>query len=148
VTVTVSSTCNTHDRQNGCCFVLIELAGARHASAGPCGAHTIVLQAAPCAAKNVPLEGSLRHNDRTGSVTPPAPSQPQGCRGTPDHKRPVVLAQIVLPLLCFDEEDALLWEEDPQEFVRKVRLQSNVQGQMSCPAMQQYRIVAALQQAS
>jgi hypothetical protein len=27
---------------------------------------------------------------------------------------------VVLPLLCFDEEDAELWEEDPQEFVRKV----------------------------
>lgn len=28
---------------------------------------------------------------------------------------------MVLPLLCFDAEDAELWEEDPQEFVRKVR---------------------------
>lgn len=33
----------------------------------------------------------------------------------------VLLPQVVLPLLCFDEEDAELWEEDPQEFVRKVR---------------------------
>lgn len=32
-----------------------------------------------------------------------------------------VLAQVVLPQLCFDDEDAELWEEDPQEFVRKVR---------------------------
>lgn len=30
------------------------------------------------------------------------------------------LFQVVLPLLCFDAEDAELWEEDPQEFVRKV----------------------------
>jgi importin-7 len=29
------------------------------------------------------------------------------------------IAQVVLPLLCFDEEDAELWEDDPQEFVRK-----------------------------
>lgn len=28
---------------------------------------------------------------------------------------------MVLPQLCFDDEDAELWEEDPQEFVRKVR---------------------------
>jgi hypothetical protein len=33
----------------------------------------------------------------------------------------VICLQVVLPLLCFDEEDAELWEEDPQEFVRKVR---------------------------
>jgi hypothetical protein len=32
-----------------------------------------------------------------------------------------IYLQVVLPLLCFDEEDAELWEEDPQEFVRKVR---------------------------
>jgi hypothetical protein len=31
----------------------------------------------------------------------------------------------VLPLLCFDEEDAELWEEDPQEFVRKVSSSSS-----------------------
>jgi len=30
--------------------------------------------------------------------------------------------QVVLPQLCFDDEDAELWEEDPQEFVRKVSL--------------------------
>lgn len=35
------------------------------------------------------------------------------------HIEPL-LGQVVLPLLCFDEEDAELWEEDPQEFVRKV----------------------------
>lgn len=29
--------------------------------------------------------------------------------------------QVVLPQLCFDDEDAELWEDDPQEFVRKVR---------------------------
>lgn len=27
--------------------------------------------------------------------------------------------QVVLPQLCFDDADAELWEEDPQEFVRK-----------------------------
>lgn len=30
-------------------------------------------------------------------------------------------SQVVLPHLCFDDQDAELWEEDPQEFVRKVR---------------------------
>uniref|UniRef100_A0A383WBL3 Importin N-terminal domain-containing protein n=1 Tax=Tetradesmus obliquus TaxID=3088 RepID=A0A383WBL3_TETOB len=34
------------------------------------------------------------------------------------HIEPL-LSQVVLPLLCFDEEDAELWKEDPQEFVRK-----------------------------
>lgn len=33
----------------------------------------------------------------------------------------VVPKQVVLPQLCFNDEDAELWEEDPQEFVRKVR---------------------------
>jgi hypothetical protein len=32
----------------------------------------------------------------------------------------LVCLQVVLPQLCFDDEDAQLWEEDPQEFVRKV----------------------------
>lgn len=35
---------------------------------------------------------------------------------------PASSLQVVLPLLCFDAEDAELWEDDPQEFVRKVRL--------------------------
>lgn len=30
------------------------------------------------------------------------------------------MLQVVLPQLCFDDEDAELWEDDPQEFVRKV----------------------------
>ncbi|KAF8071226.1 SAD2 [Scenedesmus sp. PABB004] len=34
------------------------------------------------------------------------------------HVEPL-LSQVVLPLMCFDAEDAELWEEDPQEFVRK-----------------------------
>jgi hypothetical protein len=33
----------------------------------------------------------------------------------------VAAVQVVLPHLCFDDQDAELWEEDPQEFVRKVR---------------------------
>jgi hypothetical protein len=32
-----------------------------------------------------------------------------------------LILQVVLPQLCFDDEDAELWEDDPQEFVRKVR---------------------------
>eukprot|EP00878_Enallax_costatus_P038160 GHUV01043324.1.p1 GENE.GHUV01043324.1~~GHUV01043324.1.p1 ORF type:complete len:672 (+),score=261.35 GHUV01043324.1:958-2973(+) len=43
-------------------------------------------------------------------------------KGTYKQLKPHVdglLNQVVLPLLCFDAEDAELWEEDPQEFVRK-----------------------------
>lgn len=40
--------------------------------------------------------------------------------------------QVVLPHLCFDDQDAELWEEDPQEFVRKVGCEqgSSNSGQM------------------
>lgn len=30
-----------------------------------------------------------------------------------------MLLHVVFPLLCFDDEDAALWEEDPQEYIRK-----------------------------
>ena len=31
------------------------------------------------------------------------------------------LCSVVFPMLCFDDEDAELWEDDPQEYIRKVR---------------------------
>ena len=31
-----------------------------------------------------------------------------------------ILARCVFPLMCFSDEDAELWAEDPQEFIRKV----------------------------
>ena len=31
-----------------------------------------------------------------------------------------LLANVVFPLCCFDDEDQELWEEDPQEYIRKV----------------------------
>ena len=31
-----------------------------------------------------------------------------------------LLASVVFPLCCFDDEDEELWEEDPQEYIRKV----------------------------
>eukprot|EP00879_Flechtneria_rotunda_P022091 GHRR01023309.1.p1 GENE.GHRR01023309.1~~GHRR01023309.1.p1 ORF type:complete len:1020 (+),score=395.54 GHRR01023309.1:417-3476(+) len=43
-------------------------------------------------------------------------------KGTYKQLKPQIeplLSKVVLPLLCFDDEDAALWEEDPQEFVRK-----------------------------
>jgi len=32
---------------------------------------------------------------------------------------PAFLFQVVFPLLCFSQKDALLWEEDPHEYIRK-----------------------------
>ena len=31
-----------------------------------------------------------------------------------------LLTNCVFPLMCFDDEDAELWEDDPQEYIRKV----------------------------
>ncbi len=31
-----------------------------------------------------------------------------------------LLTKCVFDLMCFDDEDAELWEEDPQEYIRKV----------------------------
>lgn len=31
-----------------------------------------------------------------------------------------LLTNCVFPLLCFDEDDEVLWTEDPQEYIRKV----------------------------
>ncbi|GJV40278.1 importin beta-like SAD2 [Tanacetum coccineum] len=33
--------------------------------------------------------------------------------------RDVVLFEIIFPLMCFNENDQKLWEEDPQEYIRK-----------------------------
>jgi hypothetical protein len=33
-----------------------------------------------------------------------------------------LLANVVFPLCCFDDEDEELWEEDPQEYIRKVSI--------------------------
>ena len=30
-----------------------------------------------------------------------------------------LVAQVAFPLCCFDDEDAELWVEDPQEYIRK-----------------------------
>ena len=39
------------------------------------------------------------------------------------HRTPLTcaLCSVVFPMLCFDDEDAELWEDDPQEYIRKVR---------------------------
>lgn len=31
-----------------------------------------------------------------------------------------LMANVVFPLCCFDDEDQELWDEDPQEYIRKV----------------------------
>ena len=31
-----------------------------------------------------------------------------------------LLASVVFPLCCFDDEDEELWDDDPQEYIRKV----------------------------
>lgn len=36
-----------------------------------------------------------------------------------DHMEPLLL-RVAFPLMCFGDEDAALWREDPQEYVRKV----------------------------
>ena len=33
---------------------------------------------------------------------------------------PQLLAAVVLPLCCFNDEDEELWQDDPQEYIRKV----------------------------
>lgn len=33
---------------------------------------------------------------------------------------PPLCCSVVFPMLCFDDEDAELWEDDPQEYIRKV----------------------------
>jgi hypothetical protein len=33
---------------------------------------------------------------------------------------PSLPPSVVFPLLCFDDEDAELWQDDPQEYIRKV----------------------------
>lgn len=40
-----------------------------------------------------------------------------------DHLQPMLM-NIVFPLLCFNEADAELLEENPEEYVRKVRLEN------------------------
>jgi len=32
-----------------------------------------------------------------------------------------ILLNVSFPLMCFSDEDAQLWEEDPHEYIRKVR---------------------------
>lgn len=32
---------------------------------------------------------------------------------------PTLLTNCVFPLLCFDDEDAELWQDDPHEYIRK-----------------------------
>ena len=34
-----------------------------------------------------------------------------------------LLASVVFPLCCFDDEDEELWDDDPQEYIRKVNEQ-------------------------
>lgn len=34
---------------------------------------------------------------------------------------PPLCCSVVFPMLCFDDEDAELWADDPQEYIRKVR---------------------------
>ncbi len=34
---------------------------------------------------------------------------------------PELLTKVVFPALCFDDEDAMLWRDDPQEYIRKAR---------------------------
>ena len=31
-----------------------------------------------------------------------------------------ILINVAFPLMCFNDEDAALWEEDPHEYIRKV----------------------------
>ncbi len=33
---------------------------------------------------------------------------------------PALVAAVVLPLMCYDDEDDDLWREDPHEYIRKV----------------------------
>lgn len=47
------------------------------------------------------------------SLSPTCSPEPPPC-STP--------CSVVFPMLCFDDEDAELWEEDPQEYIRKVGL--------------------------
>ena len=41
-----------------------------------------------------------------------------------------LLANVVFPLCCFDDEDEELWEEDPQEYIRKVSVPVAVLAQL------------------
>lgn len=34
---------------------------------------------------------------------------------------PALLSHVVFPLLCFDDDDAELWVDDPHEYIRKVQ---------------------------
>ena len=34
---------------------------------------------------------------------------------------PGLVATVLLPLMCYDDEDAELWRDDPHEYIRKVR---------------------------
>ena len=33
---------------------------------------------------------------------------------------PALMERVLFPLMCFDDVDAELWEDDPQEYIRKV----------------------------
>jgi importin-7 len=33
---------------------------------------------------------------------------------------PLLLEHVVFPLMCFSDEDKELWQDDPQEYIRKV----------------------------
>lgn len=44
-----------------------------------------------------------------------------------------LLLHVVLPMMAFNDDDAQLWEEDPAEFVRKVRMQRAVVLLMRAP---------------
>ncbi len=33
---------------------------------------------------------------------------------------PQLMARVLFPLMCFDDSDAELWADDPQEYIRKV----------------------------
>ena len=46
-------------------------------------------------------------------------THPEGFKVIKEHVKPMLL-NVVFPLLCFSEEDARLFREDPTEYIRKV----------------------------
>ena len=44
-----------------------------------------------------------------------------------------LLASVVFPLCCFDDEDEELWDDDPQEYIRKVsKISQHLQRWVAC----------------
>ncbi len=35
---------------------------------------------------------------------------------------PALMQRVLFPLMCFSEDDDVLWRDDPQEYIRKARL--------------------------